>query len=97
MNSVDDAELIAALAVDEVIDLVSQSGYRKPLPSHTLADKETIVSVVLDYHLMMKVKSCMDQFMDGLKSLGFLDRIQSCPSLWEPLFVGLSQTLTAGQ
>ncbi len=96
MNAVDNEELIVALGIDEVMDLVSQSGYRKPLPSHTLQDKEAIISAVLDYHLMMKVKSSMDQFMDGLKSVGFLERVQQHPLLWKPFFISSSQTLVPG-
>ena len=36
---------------------------------------------------MAKVKCIMDQFMEGLKVLGLLDKIKQQPSVWEPLFI----------
>ena len=79
-----------------MIDIISQTGYRKPISTHTVADKESVASAIINYHLMIKVKSCMDQFMEGLQALGLLQKIQSSPSLWEPLFINSSTPLTPG-
>ena len=40
-----------------------------------------MVSLILvNYHCMTKVKAAMDQYMEGLESLGLLGRIQVDPS-----------------
>ena len=59
-----------ALAIDEISDLLLQTGYRKPISSLTTTDKKEIISALLDYHVMLKVKGAMDQYMDGLEALG---------------------------
>ena len=48
-------------------------------------DTKDLVSAMIDYHLMLKVKSMMDQFMEGLNEMGVLQKIQEQPLLWEPL------------
>ena len=84
----------AAVAIDEVGDLLFQTGYRKCL---SLAGKTEVCSALADYHLMAKVKGAMDQFIDGLNSFGLLVVIKQNPVLWEPLFLrSVSAGLTRG-
>ena len=62
-----------------------------------MQDRDENASALIDFHLMAKVKSIMDQFMEGLKAGGMLDGIVQQPSLWEPLFVqSSSSTLSRG-
>ena len=56
------------------------------------------MNALTDYHLMVKVKSSMDQFADGLKALGLLSRIQENPDVWRSFFVPSKQAkLTPGE
>ena len=48
----------------------------------TLSDRPAVLSALLDYHLMIKVKAEMDRFKDW----AFL---QSDPSLWDEYFLAL--------
>ena len=94
MGAENNEEMQATVAVDEIADLISQTGYRK-LPS--AQTKPEVSSALIDYHLMAKVKAQMDQFADGLSVLGLLDSIKLNPSLWEGLFVASSTgVLTRG-
>ena len=77
----------AALAIDEIGDLLFQTGYRKPISLLTIQERYEIASALIDFHLMAKVKCIMDQFIEGLKAGGVLDGIVQQPNLWEPLFV----------
>ncbi len=77
----------ATLSIDEIGDLLYQADYRKPVQHVTVDDKSQLVSVILDYHLMVKVKCCLDQFMEGLETLDVLSRLQSNSNVWKPFFV----------
>ena len=64
----------------------------------SLQDRDDIVSVVTTYHTIVKVKAEVDQFLDGLQSLGVHDYIKSHPDLMKPLFVADNITqLTSGK
>lgn len=45
----------------------------------------------------MKVKAAMDQFKEGLKTLGLLSLLEEKPDLWKPLFVANTRPLAAGR
>ena len=64
-----------SLGIDDAQGLLMKVGFRKPLCKLELADKPDIRRVLLDYHLMMKVKMHVDQLADGLKQLKVLDAI----------------------
>ena len=94
MGAETDAEILAAVAIDEVGDLLFQTGYRKRL---SLEGKTEVCSALADYHLMAKAKGAMDQFIDGLNSFGLLVVMKQNPVLWEPLFLrSVSAGLTRG-
>lgn len=73
-----------------------EAGFRKPLSSLQVADKPAIRSVLLDYHLMMKVKMHMDRFADGLNQLKILDSLQANPALFKHLFVYCERKMSSG-
>ncbi len=54
------------------MDYDFEADYRKPVSNVSLSDKEQIISVLLDYHLLIKVKCCIDQFIEGLEILNYL-------------------------
>ncbi len=89
-------ELHVTLAIEEVSDLLFQSGFRKSMGALTVADKEEVVGAIVDYHMMVKVKSSMDQYMEGLKVYGLLNNIQTNPEIWMPLFTASKKQLDPG-
>lgn len=48
------------------------------------------------YHMMAKVKSAMDQYVEGLKIYGLLDKIQTNPDVWRPMFMKKAEQLNPG-
>ena len=85
-----------ALSIDEAQGLLMEAGFRKPLTLLKLSDKSIVRGVLLDYHLMVKVKLHMDQFAEGLNQLKLLDLIQAHPTLFKDLFVYNETKITAG-
>ena len=77
-------------------DIVLETGYRKPLGTVTVSDKEEIIRVLKRYHTLIKVKAEIDQFIEGLQCLGIDHLIKEHPDLMEPLFVNKNKSLTAG-
>ena len=80
-------------AIDEVQSLVYETGFRKPLAQLKVEDKHVVSSVLVNYHCMTKVKASMDQYMEGLESLGLLSRIQADPSKWKNFFMDMGVTV----
>ncbi len=95
MNSEDDHQLQATLSIDEVSDLVAETGYSKPLANVNMDNREELVNSLTLYHLMIKAKSSIDQFIEGLRNVGLLRFIRDDPEIWKPLFVNSKVSLTA--
>ena len=74
-----------------------EAGFRKPLCRLELTDKPVIRGVLLDYHLMIKVKMLMDQFAEGLNQLKVLDAMRAHPTLFKSLFVYCEKKMSAGK
>ena len=62
--------------VDEASELLLDTGFRKAICSLAMGDKPMLKSSLIDFHCLMKVKTEMDQFIDGLFSLGVVDAIR---------------------
>jgi hypothetical protein len=84
-------------AIDEGMDLLVATGFRKPLCSLKIIDRPAILSALMEYHLMAKMKAEMDQFKEGLNVLGFLDVVKRKTNLWEPFFIHRESIITAGR
>ena len=52
------------------MDLLMTTGYRKAVATLSINDCAALSAALLDYHLMAKVKAEVDQFCEGLKTLG---------------------------
>ena len=85
-----------ALSIDEAQGLLMEAGFRKPLCQLQMSDKPVIRGVLLDYHLMVKVKMHMDQFADGLNQLKIIDTMRAHPDLFKPLFVYSETKMCSG-
>ena len=82
--------------MDEAADFLHATGFRKPIKNLTLSDKHILETSLVDFHCFIKVKGEMDQFMDGLSTLGILDIIKNSPEVIKEMFVHPSTDLTAG-
>lgn len=91
-----DTEIQAVFAIDEFQSLVYEAGFRKPLAQLSMEDKSVVSSILLNYHCMTKVKAAMDQYLEGLESLGLLSRIQQDPSKWKNFFVDTGVLVDSG-
>lgn len=63
MSAEGNDQLQATLAIDEVQDLLLQTGFNKPITGLSVNNKKEIAQAMIDYHLIAKVKCAMDQFM----------------------------------
>lgn len=91
-----DNDIQETFETDETIDALYSTGYTKATTHLVLADRMNLLNILLDYHLMAKVKSEMDQFINALNTFGLLDHIKQNPVLWKPYFTPPSEQLTAG-
>lgn len=95
MEAENDDDMKVCLSIDEASSLLNETGYRKAVCSIKLSDRPSVIGALLDYHLMIKVKAEMDQFK-GLQTLGYLEVLQSDPSVWEDYFINANRPLTTG-
>ena len=72
-----------------------EAGYTKPLNQLLLSDRDEIVSILVSFHLLLKVKAVMDQFREGLELRGLLHFMTKYTDLLRPLFVDENRPLTA--
>lgn len=89
-------ELRVLFGMDEALDFLLTTGFRKPVSMLSLNDRPDLISALLDYHLMARVKTEMDQFIDGLHTFNFLDMVREDPTMWRSFFVRNTSGLTPG-
>ena len=96
-DSENDDDIKIVFAIDEGVDLLVATGFRKPVCNLKLADHPVILSALMEeYHLMAKMKAEMNQSKKGLNVLGFLDVVKRKAGLWEPFFIHCESKITAG-
>ena len=95
--SENDLDMQMVFAIDEAAELLLETGFRKPLMSLGLSDKKRVQEVLLGFHCVLKVKGEMDQFRQGLSSLGVLQALNNNASTMKSLFVSPSCKITAGK
>ena len=72
-----------------------ETGYRKPLSSLVMSDKESLKNT-LKTHVLMRVKPEIDQFCEGLRMCGILETIRRYSTLMAPYFNYTPVNLTSG-
>ena len=72
-----DSDIQEAFATDEAMDTLYSTGYAKATTHLALTDRTDLLNVLLDYHLMAKVKSETDQLLSGLSTFNLLDHVYS--------------------
>ena len=91
-----DDDIKLCFSIDEGASLLNETGCRKAVCSLKLSDRPALLGALLDYLLMIKVKAEMDQFKEGLQTLGYLEVLQSNPSMWEEYFLDADVPLSTG-
>lgn len=81
---------------DDNASLLLDTGFRKPLACLTCSDKALLKDTLRDYHTLVKIKPELDQFADGLETLGVLQALKKYPSLMAPLFAHEKREINKG-
>ena len=76
---------------------LTETGYMKPFEALTVDDKEEVISILIDYHCLIKPKAAMDQFAEGLRCTGVLHYIKNYGSVLRDHFKFRLSILTAGK
>lgn len=97
LEAENDDDVKLCFAIEEGQTLLLETGFRKGLSKLMLTDVPTILDALLDYHLIIRVKAELDQFIEGLNTLGFLQDLRTNPSLWKPYFIHVDEELTSGE
>ena len=95
----DTAEDLRSLFTGDYLDVIVQTGYRKPLMKLVLSDISKQLSIIIDFHTMAKSKSELDQLVQGSELLRFISMVRLHPVIWEPYFLfrdSCSAPLTSG-
>ena len=61
--------------------LVIDTGYRVPLSYLKLEDKDKLCKAVREYHTLIKISPEINQFGEGLESLGVLAMMRKYPEV----------------
>jgi len=78
-------------------NLLLETGYTTPSSRLLLDEKLIVMSVIADFHCMIKAKAANDQFIEGLKASGVVQYIQQFPEIMKPLFCFRKPPLTTGK
>lgn len=73
-----------------------ETGYHMVLSSLKTSDKANLLSLIIDYHCIIKPKAAIDQFIEGLQCSGIMHYVQHYPDIIKPLFCKPKSPLTAG-
>ena len=97
IDKVEDVNSLMRQLLFDSIDIVMEAGYSKPIASVAIDDKTALIRTLALHFTILRSKAVLDQFKEGLCTLGVIDAIKQHPSIMEPLFVANGQTqLTAG-
>lgn len=77
--------------MDEALDFLCATGYKKAVCTVCMKDKGNILAALLDFHCLLKVKGEMDQFIEGMSSVGVLECIKKHPDVMKQFFVDTPQ------
>ena len=81
----------------EAIDIISSSGYSRPIPCITMENKEELLTTIKCHYTLYLSKAVTDQFKAGMCVAGVVEAFYQYPHLLEGYFVVDKATpLTAG-
>lgn len=74
-----------------------EAGYNKPITSICMADESDFIHTLSLHFTILRCQAVLDQFNEGLHTLGVADVMKQYPSIMEPLFVmNIQKELSAG-
>uniref|UniRef100_A0A1X7V4W6 Uncharacterized protein n=1 Tax=Amphimedon queenslandica TaxID=400682 RepID=A0A1X7V4W6_AMPQE len=85
--AVSDDDVKQVFHVHNALDMLCSTGYRKPMESFTLTDKDSLKSSLLNYHLLYKVKCETDLFIQELETAEIVTIIRTSPDVFKGLFM----------
>lgn len=92
-----DVSTLRAVVLNDA-DYTIDAGFSKPIASLTMDSKNELIRVLCLHHVLLKSIAELDQFKEGLESLGVLDIIKSNPNIFESFFTFKTEhALTAGE
>lgn len=77
-------------------DVLLECGYTKPLSTLKAIDVTQLIKNVTLHSTILKIKSELDQFIDGLNEAGVLHSIRQYSDFFRPLFVSSGTAISAG-
>ena len=96
LQQTDDATEFRDL-VNAHYDLISDSGYHKPIATSTLDNKEEIVMTIFLHQTVYSCLAELDQLKRGLNVLGVIDELSESPDILLDFFTAINRVrLTAG-
>lgn len=90
-----DEQLCTIFNDEENQSILLEAGCHMVLSSLKLSDKANLLSIMIDYHCIIKPKAAIDQFVEGLSSTGVMHYVQHYPNIMKALFCQAKSSLTA--
>uniref|UniRef100_A0A1X7UU46 HECT domain-containing protein n=1 Tax=Amphimedon queenslandica TaxID=400682 RepID=A0A1X7UU46_AMPQE len=90
----DDTSVREVFSETEHLDILCETGYRKPINCLTIGDVSEIVEIIKSHCIKVSIPE-INQFAEGLASLGVLDLIKEYPDIMKDFFVDNQRRLTA--
>ena len=85
------------LGEDDNIDIISATGFTRPLAYAEIGWKGDIIRCLKLHYCLANVHSCLQQMREGLQTLGVLNKIQEFPRIMERFFIfDENAAITAG-
>ena len=81
-----DEELRELFTDEDAVSMVTETGYRQVLSKVTLANKADLSKILSDYYTMIKILPQINQFGEGLDTVGVLSMISKHPDHMRPFF-----------
>ena len=91
---VETSEKLKEVFSDEsAANILLESGFTKPVDINY---KEKIITCIVDYNCMLKVKGAMDQFLDGMCTFQVNTLVKEYPTEMKQFFVNSGHHASAG-
>lgn len=87
-----EGEFLSSIQQDDILDLLHACGYNA-VPK--FSGKDQLLGMIVKYILIDKPRSALEQFKEGLETLGILQAIQAYPDEFRNLFCFKATELTA--
>ncbi len=94
-NSQDEEEFSNHIKNNSVVELLSDCGYTSEISISKFAEKDQLLRMIARHKVIYKLRSALEQFKEGLSTLGILDLMQQYPAELETVFCYQGNVLSA--